>query len=103
MKMRGLLHAPFAFKIFSQPVPTRPGTQTFWQVPDPSPLEVKNPYLSDPAPDTLSLLLFRSHPIHENELSACVLVPGTHRYFLASLDNVRYSFFLAHHKSREIR
>ena len=49
VKMRGLLHAPFAFKIFSQPVPTRPGTQTFWQVPDPSRPEVKNPYPSVPA------------------------------------------------------
>ena len=39
----------FAFKIFSLPVPTRPGTRTFWQVPDPSRPEVKNPYPSDPA------------------------------------------------------
>ena len=48
VKMRGLLHALFAFKIFSLPVPTRPGTRTFWQVPDPSRPEVKNPYPSDP-------------------------------------------------------
>ena len=38
----------FAFKIFSLPVPTRPGTRTFLQVPDPSRPEVKNPYPSDP-------------------------------------------------------
>ena len=52
-------------------------------------------------PDMLSLLLFRSHPIHENTLLACVLVPGTHGYFLASLDNVGHSSFLALCKSRE--
>ena len=46
--MRGLLHAFFAFKIFSLPIPTRPGTRTFLQVPDPSRPEVKNPYPSDP-------------------------------------------------------
>ena len=51
-------------------------------------------------PDMLSLLLFRSHPIHENTLLACVLVPGTYKYFLASLDNVDSSF-LALCKSRE--
>ena len=39
----------FAFKIFLLPVPTRPGTRTFLQVPDPSRPEVKNPYPSDPA------------------------------------------------------
>ena len=49
VKMRGLLHALFAFKIFALPIPTRPGTQTFLQVPDPSRPEVKNPYPSDPA------------------------------------------------------
>ena len=38
----------FAFKIFSLPVPTRPGTRTFLQLPDPSRPEVKNPYPSDP-------------------------------------------------------
>ena len=48
IKMRGLIDVLFAFKIFSLPVPTRPGTQTFWQVPDPSRPEVKNPYPSDP-------------------------------------------------------
>ena len=37
-----------AFKIFLLPVPTRPGTRTFLQVPDPSRPEVKNPYPSDP-------------------------------------------------------
>ena len=31
----------FAIKIFSLPVPTRPGTRTFWQVPHPSRPEVK--------------------------------------------------------------
>ena len=51
--------------------------------------------------DLLSLLLFRSNPMHENTLSACVLVPGTHRYFLASLANFGYSFFLAFHQSGE--
>ena len=49
----------------------------------------------------LSLLLLRSHPIHKNTLSTCVLVPGTHRYFLASLGTVGYSSFLALHQSRE--
>ena len=39
----------FAFKIFLLPVPTRPGTRPFLQVPDPSRPEVKNPYPSDPA------------------------------------------------------
>ena len=48
--------------------------------------------------DLLSLLLLRSNPVHENTLSACVLVPGTHRYFLA---NVGYSSFLAFHQSRK--
>ena len=38
----------FAFKIFSLPVPTPPGTRPFLQVPDPSRPEVKNPYPSDP-------------------------------------------------------
>ena len=47
----------------------------------------------------LSLLLLRSHPIHKN--STCVLVPGTHRYFLASLGTVGYSSFLALYQSRE--
>ena len=51
--------------------------------------------------DLLSLLLFRSNPMHENTLSACVLVPDTHRYFLASLANVGYSSFLAFHQSRK--
>ena len=49
IKMRGPIDVLFAFKIFSLPVPTRPGTRTFWQVPDPSRPEVKNPYPSDPA------------------------------------------------------
>ena len=53
-------------------------------------------------PYMLSLLLFRSQPIHENTLSGCVLVPGTLRYFLASLANLGYSFFLALHQSREV-
>ena len=58
IKMRGPIDVLFAFKIFSLPIPTRPGTRTFWQVPDPSRPEVKNPYPSDPAPDpgTLSHL-----------------------------------------------
>ena len=47
--MRGPIDVLFAFKIFSLPVLTRPGTRTFWQVPDPSRPEVKNPYPSDPA------------------------------------------------------
>ena len=50
IKMRGPIDVLFAFKIFSLTVPTRPGTRTFWQVPDPSRPEVKNPYPSDPAP-----------------------------------------------------
>ena len=48
IKMRGPIDVLFAFKIFSLPVPTRPGTRTFWQVPDHSRPEVKNPYPSDP-------------------------------------------------------
>ena len=63
VKMRGLLHGPFAFKIFSQLVPTRPGTQTFWQVPDPSRPEVKNPYPSDPARETRLLPTWTVKPI----------------------------------------
>ena len=51
IKMRGPIDVLFAFKIFSLPVPTRPGTRTFWQVPDPSRPEVKNPYPSDPERD----------------------------------------------------
>ena len=48
IKMRGPIDVLFAFKIFSLPVPTRPGTRTFCQVPDPSCHQVKNPYPSDP-------------------------------------------------------
>ena len=48
IKMWGLIDVLFAFKIFTLPVLARPGTQTFWQVPDPSRPEVKNPYPSDP-------------------------------------------------------
>ena len=51
IKMRGPIDVLFALKIFSLPVPTRPGTRTFWQVPDPSRPEVKNPYPSDPGCD----------------------------------------------------
>ena len=40
------------------------------------------------SPDRLSLLLLRSHPIQLKTLSACVLVAGTHRYFLTSLARV---------------
>ena len=43
------IYVLFAFKIFLLPVPTRPGTRPFFQVPDPSRPEVKNPYPSDPA------------------------------------------------------
>ena len=43
MKMRGPIYVLFAFKIFSLPVPTHPGTRTFWQVPDPIRPEVKTP------------------------------------------------------------
>ena len=59
IKMRGPIDVLFAFKIFSLPVPTRPGTRTFWQVPDPSRPEVKNPYPSDPG--HTSYLLFVYH------------------------------------------
>ena len=38
----------FAFKFFPLPVPTRPDTRSFLQVPDPSRPEVKNLYPSDP-------------------------------------------------------
>ena len=48
IKMRGPKDVLFAFKIFSLPVPTRPGTRAFWQVPDPSRPDVKNPYPSGP-------------------------------------------------------
>ena len=54
--MRGPIDVLFAFKIFSLPVPTRPGTRTFWQVPDPSRPEVKNPYPSDPGQYSISFL-----------------------------------------------
>ena len=57
IKMRGPIDVLFAFKIFSLPVPTRPGTRTFWQVPDPSRPEVKNPYPSDPAQQPQTSLL----------------------------------------------
>ena len=36
IKMRGPIDVLFAFKIFSLPVPTRPDTRIFWQVPDPT-------------------------------------------------------------------
>ena len=45
-------------KFFLLPIPTRPGTRTFLQVPDPSRPEVKNPYPSDPAHDWEALLSF---------------------------------------------
>ena len=51
MKMRGFIYSAFGLYIFPLPVPTRPGTRTFLQVPDPSRPEVKNPYPSDPAQD----------------------------------------------------
>ena len=51
-------------------------------------LKFKNSCIDTVSPDMLGLLLFNNHPIHENTLSACVLVPGTHRYFLASLASV---------------
>ena len=51
----------FAFKIVSLPVPTRPDTRTFLQIPDPSRPKVKNPYPSDPA--ALDSLLNDSSPI----------------------------------------
>ena len=57
--MRGSVYVLFAFEICSLPVPTRPGTRTFWQVPDPSRPEVKKPYLSDPA-------YYRSITIHHH-------------------------------------
>ena len=50
IKMRGPIDVLFAFKIFSLPVPTRPGTRIFLQVPDPSRPEVENPYPSDRGP-----------------------------------------------------
>ena len=42
MKKRGPVYVLFAFKIFLLPVPTRPGTRTFLQVPNLSRPEVKN-------------------------------------------------------------
>ena len=48
------MYVLFAFEICSLPVPTRPGTRTFLQVPDPSRPEVKDPYPSDPAQDSHS-------------------------------------------------
>ena len=64
-------------------------------------LSFKNSCIDTVSPDMLSLLLFNNHPIHENTLSAWVLVPGTHRYFLASLTSVGYSSFFARHQSNE--
>ena len=43
--------------MLSLPVPARPGTRTFLQVPDPSRPEVKNPYPSDPAGITYSVII----------------------------------------------
>ena len=57
LKMRELLHALFVSKIFSLPIPTRPGTRTFLQVPDPSRPEDKNPYPSDPADEDMLLMI----------------------------------------------
>ena len=60
VKMRGLLHALFAFKIFSLPIPTRPGIRTFLQVPNPSRPEVQKPYPLGPAhsPSAVSFIIF---------------------------------------------
>ena len=69
IKMRGPIDVLFAFKIFSLPVPTRPGTRTFWQVPDPSRPEVKNPYPSDPAHRYMTMPFFLSKGIY---LDLCV-------------------------------
>ena len=57
IKMRGPIDVLFAFKIFSLPVPTCPGTRTFLQVPDLSCPEVKNPY---PSTIFLNCMLFFS-------------------------------------------
>ena len=59
-------------------------------------LSFKNSCMNTIFPDMLNLLLFK-----REHLPACVLVPGTHRNFLASLANVGYSSFLALHQSRE--
>ena len=64
-------------------------------------LSFMNNCLDKVSPDMLSLLFFKSHPMHENILSICLLVFGTPRYFLASLANAGYPFFLALHQSRE--
>ena len=74
------IYVLFAFKIFLLPVPTRPGTRTFLQVPNPSHPEVKNPYPSDPAAHPYN-------PVHHQRLL----------YFLRRLASTNWilsSFFL---------
>ena len=61
----------FAFKIFSLPVPTRPGTRTFLQVPDPSRPEVENPYPSDPGCDKYQVYAqFKTFASEESAIGA---------------------------------
>ena len=62
------IYVLFAFKIFLLPVPTRPGTRPFLQVPDPSRPEVKNPYPSDPA-HTWYLSFFIPHNLRPRNCS----------------------------------
>ena len=71
MKKRGPVYVLFAYKIFSLPVLTRPATQTFWQVPDPSRPEVKNPYPSDPAQNPREFAM-------QKGISRCVNFPKKH-------------------------
>ena len=58
------IYVLFAFNILLLPVPTRPGTRAFLQVPDPSRPKVKNPYPSDPAGSVLPSKWLFIHPWH---------------------------------------
>ena len=46
------------------------------------------------SPDKLSLLLFSKRSVQLKTFSACVLVAGTHRYFLTSLQVLGIVVFL---------
>ena len=52
------------------------------------------------SPDRQSLLLFNRNPIQLNTRSACVLVAGTQKYFLARVAKVGKTAFLLFHHSR---
>ena len=51
-------------------------------------LQLNVPEEETRSPDKLSILLFSRKPNQMKTLLACVLVDGTHRYFLASLQSL---------------